>query len=564
MFLQPPEELVGPSWSMNVIPTFATHAALSGDDVAGGAPGFLLQARSAVDKYPDSPIAAARLAQAAQAAGAADEALAHARRAIELGLDAKESGVVHAAMTLLAASGRGSDALAVVDDPRADAIPIGVRVRAAAAAGEYDAAERLPDVDSSPDALAVIAWIRTEQGDYQGAIRAGRLAERGGASGVTLFANLGYAHAAAGNLKKAIRFARQAHALSPADRQLGLTLAQYLHLANRHEAEMQVLQSLQVGERVDTELALAIAKALTYVGKTTDAHRVLERTRQSQEWTVADTTSRAELTANLALLRWITRRDRAESSLKDILLALQACDYQSLGIAYLLTNLMRTPAHANELARVIGRLANRHPEHHLHGLRMLLAILERDTDKAVRQSEAWVRHDPFSPFAAANATLLVGEVKGDFKRATEIGIAALRRAPHDPTLLNNTAFVAAMDSQLELARKLVRHGVSCCGEQPHLTATQGLIELLEGNTGLGRSSYRRAEKLARERGDNALAARVLLYAALAERAAGVDLTFGDPEQLLVAKVLEPWQDLPSFWVARERVSREGRGDRTNS
>ena len=519
MFLQPPEELAGPSWSMNLVPSFSAHFAAFSEAASDDAPGFLLQARSAVERLPESAIAAARLAQAAQAAGITDEAAEQARRAIELGLHDQAPGAVHAAMTLLATVNSARDALPLLDDPRAASVPVGVRVRAAAAAGEFDAAEHLRGVEASPDALAVITWIRAERGDYHGAIRAGRLAELGGAGGVTLFANLGFAHAGSGNLDKAVRFARQARALSPNDRCLGLTLARYLHLAGRHDDEMKVLESLRVGERLDTELALAIAKALTYVGRTADASRVLERTRQSQEWALADKTRRAELTANLALLRWITRRDRAESSLKEILRSLKDCDYESLGVAYLLINLMRTPAHADELERVIGRLATRHPEGELHGLRLLLAILKRETDEAVRQSEAWARNDLFSPFAAANATMLVGEVEGDFEGATAIGVAALQRAPHDPMLLNNTAFVAAMDSQLDLAQRLVIRGLARSRADVHLTATQGLIDLLCGRAESGRANYRRAEVLAQSLGDQALAARVVLYAAFAEQAA---------------------------------------------
>jgi tetratricopeptide (TPR) repeat protein len=556
MFLQPPEELAGPTWSLNIVPSFSAHVLEYEEPTPAAAPGFLSQARAAVEKHPDSPAALARLAQAAQAAGAIDEAVEHARRAIDRGLDETAFGAVHAAMTLLAASGQSRDAIALVDDRRAESVPVGIRVRAAAAAGEFDAAQHLPCVDTSPDALSVITWIRTEQGDFQGAIRAGRQAERGGAAGVTLYANLGFAHAAVGNLQKAVRLARQARGLSPFDRRLAFTLARYLQLAGDAAGGIAVLESLRDGDRVDVELALALAKALTDSGKVAEAHRVLQRARASQEWAIADNVSRAELTANLALLRWITRRDRAESSLKEILRALQSSDYQSLGVAYLLLNLMRTPAHADDLARVIGRLETQHPATALHGLRMLLAILRRDAEDAIRQSEAWTKQDLFNAFAASAATMLVGEVGGNFSKASEIGLAALSRMPTDILVVNNTAFVLAMDRQLDAAQKLIDRGKRSDRESVYLTATQGLIDLMSGSADLGRARYQRAEAQAKARGDEALAARVALYAAFAERAAGVDPILGDPEKMLAAEATEQWIELPGFWVARERLCRE--------
>ena len=558
MFLHPPEELVGPTWSANLIPSFsdAQHLAANGQSDAPRVPGFLTQARVAVELRPDNPLALARLAQAAQAAGYTTDAVEYARKAMDAGLDASQPGAVHAAMTILAACGQARDAAMLIDDPRASRVPVAVRVRAAAAAGEFDAAQRLPGIEGSPDALQVITWIRTEQGDFRGAIAAGREAERGGAGGVTLYVNLAFAHAALGNHRKAVRLARQARGLSPTDRRVAFRLVHYLKLAGKHDEAFVVLESLGDPEHPDIELALGLARALSDDGSVSAAHSVLQRARASREWAFADDVQRAELTANLALLRWMTRRERADSSRREIIRALEASDYESLGIAYLLMNVMRMPEHADELARVIGRLESRHDEKDLLGLRTLLAILVRDAGAAVAYSRAWAQHDLFNPHAAAAATLLIGEVGGDFHEAGELGLATCRRVPHDVMLLNNTALVLAMDGRLELAESLLARGRRQAGDTVYLSATQGLVDLLAGRTERGREGYGRALEMAEDADDEALCARVTLYAAFAEQAAGAESTVGDPASLMESEAMKKWRDLPLFWIAWERLKRE--------
>jgi len=559
VFLQPPEELVGPNWSLNVTPTlFPSWPESVRAPEPPQPPNFLRRARLIADEHPQSAVALARFAQAAQSVGDVTTATEHARRALDLGLDQAEFGAIHAAMTLLSSYAQTQPLVSLVDDPRAQTVPVATRVRAAVAAGEFDAAQRIAGIESSPDALSVIAWVRTEQADFRGAISAGRAATRDGGGGVTLYANLAYAHAALGNHTQAIRLARQAWSLSSGDRRLGLGLAKYLQFSGKDAEAFAVLSALQRRAGMDIELALATAQARTDRGDLTEAHRVLQRIRASGEWAVADTVRRAELTANLALLRWITHRDKATSSLREILRALESCDYQSVGIANLSLNLMTTPEHADELARILGRLETRHPQDALLRLRMLLAILQREPSTAVEYARAWASTDLFNPFAAATAASLVGEVAGNFDEAVDIGLATLRRVPTDPMLLNNTAFVAAMAGRLPLARQLVRRALRKSPRSVYLTATQGLIDLLDGRPTRGRARYLEARRMAERAKDSALVTRVVLYAALAERAAGVDSEFGDPAQILEEQDPTPWCELPMFWIAAERLKRESR------
>ena len=199
-------------------------------------PGYLLRARAAVTTHPHNSLAYARLAQAAQASDQVEEALQAARRAMDLGLDAEEPSAVHAALAVLEAHGHGSELAPLLDDRRSGQLPTNLRLRAAIAGGEHAAAISIlsdPQAASqiSPDALSLLTWLHLERGEFPQAVAAGRRAQWASAAGVALYANLGYAHAALGQLSKAIKLTRQAQALAPLHRGVGLNLALYVKLA---------------------------------------------------------------------------------------------------------------------------------------------------------------------------------------------------------------------------------------------------------------------------------------------------------------------------------------------
>ena len=268
-----------------------------------------------------------------------------------------------------------------------------------------------------------------EQSEFSQAITTGRRAQALGGAGVVLYANLGYAHAALGQLAKAIKLTRQALALAPQHRGVALNLVRYLVLAGEGEQALQLLERLRADAPTDIQLALATANVLANDARIEDARRLLQRVRASQEWAVADTTPRAELDANLAMLRWRTSQADADSTITAVRRALGACDYESLSIAYLLTNLIVRSEQDELLASVIDRLQARHSRAELGGMLMLLAVLRHDAPGALRCAKTWTHDDPLNPSAAAFAALLVTDLEGDFAQAVEIGLRGLTCAP---------------------------------------------------------------------------------------------------------------------------------------
>jgi Flp pilus assembly protein TadD len=552
-----PPQLAGAAGLKIFQPTWMP-AALDQEDPVEQPPGYLLRARAAATAHPYNPVAHARLAQAAQAGGQVEEAIQAARRALDLGLDERDPSSVHAAVVVLEAHESGSELAPLLDDQRNGWLPMNLRLRAAIAAGEHAAAiSILSDPQAadqvSPDALSLLTWVHLQRGEFQQAVAAGRRAQAAGATGVTLYANLGYAHAALGQLSKAIKWTRQAQALAPLHRGVGLNLALYLKLAGDHDGALSLLEQLRVGERTDIQLALAMANVEVYAGDAERARRLLQRVRASSEWALAGTARRAELEANLALLRWKTGAANAHTTITSMRRALSTTDYESLSIAYLLANLLLQSEHAPLLAGVIDRLQTRHAPAELEGLRMVLALLEQDAAGAVDFAMKWAQREVLNPSAAAFATYLVSDLDGDYAQAAQIGLRGLSRAPGHMMLINNTAYSLALAGCPERANKLLRRLDPSC-DCVEVVATRALADLLMGRTERGLEGYRRAWDLAISVGDEQLADRVAANALLGRVHAGL----GVPEAgfAVVDRLAKAAETRPGSWIVSQRLQRE--------
>jgi tetratricopeptide (TPR) repeat protein len=533
-----------------------------------GPPVYLLRAREAVAAYPHNALAYARLAQAAQAGNEMEEAIEAARRGLDLGLDQRQPAAVHATLLVLAASGHGADLVRLLDDRRCEFLPLGLRLRAAVLAKEHRAALSIlsdqPGAgECTADGLSLLTWVHLERGEFEQAITVGRRAQARGAVGAVLYSNLGYAHAALGHLEKAIKLTRQAAALAPEHRGVGFNLARYLMLEGDMKGALAVLERLRPSERVDIQLALAMSGVMEGSGETEEARRLLQRVRASQEWALADTRHRAELVANLALLRMRTGRADSQSTLSAIRCALAECDYESLSIGYLLSNLLVRLEQGGLLANVIDRLQSRHGPSGLHGMRMQLALLEHNGAAAVTFAKAWMEHEVLNPIACALATLLVSDVEGDFEQAARIGLGGLRRAPANMALINNTSYALAFAGDAAQAKQLLRRLGQQSRDRVEVVATGALVELLMGRVEEGLAGYRRAWQMARAADDEPLADLVAANAALACHHAGltpcptgIASNGVDLDATILGRLALAARSRPGPWLVSQRLRRE--------
>lgn len=561
MILQLPTQLAGatalkplePSWTLAPVQQTSTA-----EDIL---PGFLLRARDAVVSHPHNAIAYARLAQAAQANNRAQEAVDAARRGLDLGLDQQQPAVVYAAMLVLIAYAHHAELARLLDDRRCGFLPLSLRLRAAVAAGEHTAAlSILSDPQSageiSPDSSSVLTWVHLEREEFPQAIAAGRRAQASGTAGVALYSNLGYAHAALGQLAKAIKLTRQAAALAPQHRGVVFNLAGYHVLAGEPDEALRSLERLRAGKRIDIQLALAMASIMVEVCRVEDARGLLQRVRASREWALADTTPRAELEANLALLRVKTAETASHSAVAAIRRALATCDYESLPIAHMLTNLLIRSEYTELLADMIDRLQPRHPPAGLYRMRMQLALLRHEAGIAVDFAQAWARNELLNPVARAILTQLVADLDGDFERAGAIGLDGLRRAPHHITLINNTAYALAFAGNPARAKRVLERLPERADDLIEVVATRALVALLAGRVPEGLAGYRHARKLAIAADEQPLADLVAANMALACHTAGLDADGLKLDPALLDRLVTDAQDRPASWIVNQRLQRE--------
>jgi tetratricopeptide (TPR) repeat protein len=553
------EQLAAPVEPQTVGPALWTRAFVSHEELESSAEAtasFLITAAADAETHSESPVAWARLAQAAQSAGDTQAAGDAASMALRLGVTYTSAPSVQAATIVLAGLNRIEELQQAIRDPRMSDLPLAVRARAGIAAGDLDYAFDQVADSQAPSDLPMRAWLHLERREFHDAVRTIRHAAQEGVTGPALLVNLGYAHAAIGNLHKAIRVTRQAAALAPADRTIGLNLAGYRRTLNDFEGALDEISRLAELGHLDVELGLAKADTLAAAGKEQEAFRVLTRLRTSVEWATASRVSRSELDANLALLRWFTNREKDEAALRSIQRALEDCDYQSLAIAAMLPNLMRKPAQAGELRRVVEKLAERHRAEDLFGLRTQLAVLEHDAENAVQFAAAWAKHDPLNPFAAAIAVHLLADLVGDYTQAAEVGVTAARRHPHHLLLINNTAYALALSGQATAAREMIALAGQDAETNVALTATRALADLVSGDMSSGVAGYQRAQELALESGDDFLAQLVSFNAAMAMQAVGTDPYLNTSAAGVFAELSDEWANSPSFWAAAHRLRRD--------
>lgn len=518
-------------------------------------PAFLIRARVLTDEHPDLAITWAQRAQAAQAAREPDEAVRAATRAIHLGVAQASAPATHAALVVLSAAGQTQGLRALLDDPRAAELPTPLRARAAVELRDIDAALHLLGDGSSPEALAVRAWIEIERRDFHAAIRASRKAQRAGGIGPALLTNLGFAHAALGNLDKAIRITRQAAALSPCDRTIAFNLARYNLACGQFDDAIAVLEQLKTGPRPDFVLALAIAEIHTHAGDLEKAHRVLQQVRTSQEWARATTVRRCELDANLALLRWSTKRSETKTAVAAVVRALEGCDFESVSIAYMLLNLLQEAREADTLAPVIEALEPKHAPRELLPLRMHLAVLRHQADLAVEYARAWADAEILNDAAAAVAIHLLVDLQGEEEAGVELARRALPRNPVSSYLINNAAYALSLaghpDKALEMLDRLPPEEGKVA-----VTATRALAQMIAGDITAGVRGYGDAHQIAEQAGNASLALLVDINLILAlHRLSGG----AGHEALAAISPIEVPAELAGrveFWLVAERARRE--------
>jgi tetratricopeptide (TPR) repeat protein len=514
-------------------------------------PSYVSNARALVERHPSSPTALARLAQAEQAVGNDDEAVAAARAALACAAEQTDTGAELAAVTVMAAAGHASEA----ELELARLQPTGpLAVFYANLAAERGAfAEALERVDSedSAEAWSVRGWVSLKQRDFPAAIKGFRQALRRGGPTPAALTNLGLAHAALGEREHAISETRQALKLVPGQsKRVGFNLASYYLAGGDYEQALDVIRSLQQENPRDVEPLFGEARIHLAAGYAERAQRPLRRARTTL-WAYLDDIERAELTANLVFVNWHLNQINARDAAVKVVRELEKIQHGSLRMAEMLPVLLPRFSDADLFRKQLARIRQAHPKAPLGSLELHRAKLERRFDDATALALRWAEESVLDPEPAIEATYLLCDVTGDFQRAVTIGRAAHRRMPANTVLSNNLAYALALVGDIAEARRhLPPH------DTPHHIATRALVALRAGHLDEARAGYRTAFARAKKTSDAALPGLVLLHAHMGFEDFAPD-TERLPEIEQGVELPDDWEDDARFAITSTMFERRG-------
>jgi tetratricopeptide (TPR) repeat protein len=462
--------------------------------------GLVDEARRLADAHPSSLVAQTRLLQALVGTGRGPEAVDLAERIVALSDDsdlasARTPLARYLAAVVLAGSSRLDDAESVL--ARLSGNGPWVRHYAAIAAERQDYSTALTRLGDHNDLLSrsYRGYVYFGLGRPQDALHELRAAQRLGDDSPTLWCNIAYAHAWLGRPERALQAARRAVAVAPEDRQMSFNLASYMRaVGDFHGAIRELLRISSLRGSADPMIAAALAHAYVSIGDFDNGVRVLRRAVHHHSFE-PDAHELAELHANLAFLRWRTGDIDREKLRRELWTRTEAAAEPTVSLVRMLANFARYDD-ATRVQSLYDRLAQSHSEDELVSVRVPLAALQGRFELAAHNAIANTKANPLDADAATEAVYLRACALGEFSEAGDMGIEALARIPADRMLLNNTAYALAMAGRGKDAQRVL-DGVDA-GNDPYLTATQGLVHYALGDVQGGNVEYERAADLIRE------------------------------------------------------------------
>lgn len=136
-------------------------------------------------------------------------------------------------------------------------------------------------------------------------------------------------------------------------------------------------------------------------------------------------------------------------------------------------------------------------------------------DEAIRQFEPFIASGNAAPELYADLGRIFIDVKGDYISALRVLKEGYEKFSNDPAVVNNLAYTYLMSGEAQAARPIlesfqpVQDPDQDARRSVALTATWGLLHIVEGELELGRRFYKEAERVAAAEGDKELARTVL-------------------------------------------------------
>lgn len=482
----------------------------------------VLHARRLADRFPDSPTALSRLAQALLVEGRVEEAVTVAETVAELAAKHPDPHALLGAAYVLLRAGRPELAEAAVEGRTDDGARV-LRARCALARDDRDVALRHLDGASTYDAVALRGSILMELSRFPEAVHALRQALELGPVTSDIMLNLAQAHDALGARKSALRAAVVATGLSPLRIDAATTLA-FLRLeAGDSDGALAELERVQGLRPTSIRPPLSIATLRFSLGEHTQALREMRRlvTRSDSRYWRADSRERAQVETVTTLSRLRVGDLSAKPAISRLMRVWAESEFatETAGRSAVFSTTRRTDA--AKIRPLIERFERAVPARRSHWALYHLAVLEGRYDEALEEAREWIAGEPYNHLAVASAMQLVGEARRDPAGAVEIGRAFRRRAQKNTDIVNSLAYYLILAGELDEAAQLLASPVP---QTPIVTATRGLLTLYQGHIDEGRALYEDASRQAASRPNGGpLGDLILLRMGFALRALGEPL-----------------------------------------
>jgi tetratricopeptide (TPR) repeat protein len=453
-------------------------------------PAVVMQARALADAHPGSPVALARLAQAAQSVGRQDLACRAARDAIAVAGDSPSGSAafaVRAAGLILAAAGAPDAAEAL----SRDGIPGAALVRAGLAAEAGDKATALSLIANETGALALSmrGWLLLDS-DPGRAVASFRAAAREGLRSPDVLINLGYGLGRLGSISKAVRATREATRIAPYQVAAAYNLCFYLHREGKNAEALSEINRIADARPNDADLALR--RDWAYVHFAQDERAALRQLQNSRHRlrSILSESERAEFESSIAYLSYKVGRLSLESARKALWQRLDASG-PGREVVRMLARLNADPGDVAALKELLEKAGDVLSPSQLQMQRSRVAGWEGRLSEAVALARQAVESDPADPEVLGSAIYVIGEEGGNYDLAARLSDQADNGILNDPMLANNVALAFALSGQPGKAARVVARAGGAAA-LPFGGATSALVSLAAGRIREGVAGYARA------------------------------------------------------------------------
>ncbi|GIT79780.1 hypothetical protein LLS1_14490 [Leifsonia sp. LS1] len=509
----------------------------------------LMNARAQYERVPSSTTGAS-LAQALEASGQSDDAIAMAEQVLGLcARDASGALLDPAAariclemlirLDLLDKAVEFSHQLPI--DPHTQLV-IGAAV---VGTGDFAAARELIAGASVDGQDAVLGYLLVSEGNDAAAVAKLRAALRRAPDDADSAHNLSIALWRLGSRRKAIAAALQATRSAPGRVDVSLHyLELLLECKEFDQTKREVSRVLDRGVSPTSRLLIIQARAFLGQREFGRAEPLFARATQLAK-AEADAGTLAEVQSNLARLRVVYGKVTNDEAIRQLVRLHDEHPAEDVVVANLAQVSVRK-RHAAVLRNVFSQSAGIMSPARAAFVEYQLATLEGDNDLAIEKSLHWLELEPSNNFARSAALVALGIGSERWGEAAEIAQTLLEQGPSDPLELNNLAYIFAMAGMPERSIKLLADHAD---ESFVLKATLGLAYLALADIDRGMKLYRQAADEADERGDGNRSL-MTLFQALVVRQLGI-LDSNDNrviEALSLPPVALPddWRDRPEF------------------